>query len=97
MTIERATKAVERLDAIGGDMGFDTPYEREQYKEAMIRRLVQMDESELRPDFIEVLDMSDFKFNLMAPILKKIVSTAVEANRRTIEENLRKMMSEQTV
>lgn len=88
MTTERATKAVNRLEAIGM---FDYECMKNLEKEIMIRRFEEMDESQIKPEFIQFLDMSDFKFGLFMPIGKAIMHTVMKQQKKTIEKNLERM------
>lgn len=87
MRKDRAIKAVERMEALGAIDYLGEYYDRE----AFINRFEQLDESEIRPDFVKFLDMSDFRFNLMIPVIKPLVKTAIKAEQKTIEKNLNKM------
>lgn len=89
MTKDRAIKAVDRLEAVGIQELLGEYYSREMY----IRKFETLNEENLKPDFIELLNMGDFKFKLMVPVLKPIIKAAVNANMRTIEKNLNKMMA----
>ena len=91
MRKDRAIKAVERMEALGSVDYLGEYYDRE----AFINRFEQLDESEIKPEFIKFLDMSDFRFNLMVPVIKPLVKTAIKAEMKTIERNLTKMRAAQ--
>ena len=88
MTNEKATKAVERLEKIGM---FDYQCMADCPKEIFIRRFEQLDEKDVKPEFMQFLDMSDLRFNLMAPICKRIFHTTMKSHQKTIEKNLAEM------
>ena len=87
MTTERATKIVDRLEAIGLKKHLGEYYSRN----TMIRQFEQKDESELDPNYIKFMDMSDSKFKLLAPMLKGIVNVSLKQQERIIKKNLQKM------
>lgn len=88
MTTERAMKAVNRLEAIGM---FDYECMKDLSKAAMIQRFEEIDESQIKPEFIQFLDMSDIKFGLFMPIGRAILHTTMRQQQKTIEKNLKRM------
>lgn len=88
MTTERATKAVERLEMIGM---FEYNCMANYPKEMLIRRFEQLDEKDVKPEFMQFLDMSDFKFKLVAPLCKRIFHASMKSYQNAIEKNLSEM------
>ena len=89
MTIERATKAYDRMETLGAFDFFEEP-NRERFRAAMIDRIMKFEEDEVRPDLIELIDMSDLKFKITAPIIKPLLHAAVQANVKVIEREINK-------
>lgn len=85
MDTNKAQKAVERMAAI-------MPFEMDnEFKCSMTRRFEEMDESSVKPEFLQFLNMSDLKFKLMVPVLKPIVKAGVQGNINAFSQYMETM------
>ena len=88
MTTERATKAVNRLEKIGM---FDYKCMEDLSKEMFIHQFEQIEESDIKPEFIKFLDMSDFRFSMVAPICRAVLNAEMKTQQKIIEKHLKQM------
>lgn len=88
MTTERATKVVDRLEMLGV---FEYEAAKSLSKMDLIEQFERMNESDIKPEFVKFIDMSDFKFMLELPMLRAVFKTIMRNYQKTIERNLKKM------